>query len=89
MEKLPSNSAYDLAVRDGKTGFVFFNLEGGHYDYEANAHLLSITGGRLMVSNEFAKALGRPSDAGTSWVKSPSVQLWNPSRSIISTKTVM
>ena len=26
--------------------------------------LLSITGGRLLVSNEFAKALGRPSDAG-------------------------
>src|SRR5262249_56246771 len=26
--------------------------------------LLSITGGRLLVSNEFAKALGRPSHAG-------------------------
>src|SRR5262249_11413799 len=26
--------------------------------------LLSITGGRLLVSNEFAKALGRPSDTG-------------------------
>ena len=28
-------------------------------------HSLSITGGRLLVSNEFAKALGRPSDAGS------------------------
>ena len=65
MEKLPSGAAFDLAVRDGKTGFVFFNVEGGHYDYEANAHSLSITGGRLLVSNEFAKALGRPSDAGS------------------------
>ena len=33
-------------------------------DYDANAQLLSITGGRLLVSNEFAKTLGRASDAG-------------------------
>ena len=64
VEKLPSGAAFDLAVRDGKTGFVFFNVEGGHYDYDANAKLLSVNGGRLLVSNEFAKALGRPSDAG-------------------------
>ena len=64
VEKLPSGAAFDLAVRDDKTGFVFFNVEGHHYDYDANAQLLSITGGRLLVSKEFAKALGRPSDAG-------------------------
>ena len=29
-------------VRDGKTGFVFFNIEGHHYDYEAATHLLNI-----------------------------------------------
>ena len=62
--KLPSGAAFDLAVRDGKTGFVFFNVEGDQYDDDANAKLLSITGGRLLVSNEFAKALGRASDAG-------------------------
>ena len=65
IEKLPSGAAFDLAVRDDKTGFVFFNVEGNRYDYDANAQLLSITGGRLLVSNEFAKALGRPSDAGS------------------------
>ena len=65
MEKLPAGAAFDLAVRDAKTGFVFFNVEGGQYDYEANAHSLSMTGGRLLVSNEFAKALGRPSDVGS------------------------
>src|SRR3984893_13386338 len=64
IEKLPSNAGFDLAVRDSKTGFVFFNVEGDQYDYDANAKLLSVTGGRLLVSNEFAKALGRPSDAG-------------------------
>jgi hypothetical protein len=64
IEKLPSDQAFDLAVRDGKTGFIFFNIEGHQYDYNANAQLLSITGGNLLVSKEFAKALGRPSDAG-------------------------
>ena len=65
VEKLPSGAAFDLAVRDGKTGFVFFNIEGNLYDYDANAQSLSITGGRLLISKEFANALGRPSDAGS------------------------
>src|SRR5215469_6525795 len=64
IEKLPSDQAFDLAVRDGKTGFTFFNVEGHQYDYDAKAQLLSITGGNLLVSKEFAKALGRPWDAG-------------------------
>jgi hypothetical protein len=65
VEKLPSGAAFDLAVRDGKTGFVFFNIEGDLYDYDANAQSLSITEGRLLVSKEFANALGRPSQAGS------------------------
>ena len=52
-------------MRDGKTQFTFFNVEGGHYDYDADAQSLTITGGRLLVSKEFADALGRPSDAGS------------------------
>ena len=63
IEKLPSDAAFDLAVRDGKTGFTFFNIEGHQYDYDPNAQSLSITGGNLLVSREFADALGRPSDA--------------------------
>ena len=51
-------------MRDGKTGFTFFNIEGHQYDYDPNAQSLSITGGNLLVSQEFANALGRPSDAG-------------------------
>src|SRR2546423_15415002 len=65
IEKLPSNGGFDLAVRDGNTGFTFFNVEGHQYDYDANARALSITNGRLLVSKEFADALGRPSDAGS------------------------
>jgi hypothetical protein len=64
IEKLASDRGFDLAVRDGNTGFTFFNVEGHQYDYDANARALSIRNGRLLVSKEFANALGRPSDAG-------------------------
>jgi hypothetical protein len=64
IEKRPSDAAFELAVRDGKTGFTFFNIEGHQYDYDPNAQSLSITGGNLIVSQEFANALGQPSAAG-------------------------
>jgi len=64
VEKLASGEPFDLAVRDAKTGFVFFNIEGHQYDYDAAARLLSIKEGRLLISRDFANALGRPSDAG-------------------------
>src|SRR6478752_202642 len=62
IEKLSSDQSFDLAVRDAKTGFTFFNVEGHQYDYDAAGQLLSITGGRLLISQEFASALGRPAD---------------------------
>ncbi len=65
VEKLPSNQSFGLAVRDSKTGFTFFDVAGGDYDYNANARSLGIEGGRLLISKEFANALGRPSDAGS------------------------
>jgi hypothetical protein len=64
VEKLPSAEQFDLAVRDAKTGFTFFNIEGHQYDYDARGQLLSIQSGRLLISKEFADALGRPSDTG-------------------------
>src|SRR5262249_15260862 len=64
VEKLPSESGFDLVVRDAITGFPFFNVEAAQYDYDAKARLLSITGGRLLISKQFAESLGRPSDAG-------------------------
>ncbi len=64
VEKLPSAERFDLAVRDAKTGVTFFNIEGHQYDYDAQGQSLSITGGRLLVSKEFATALGHPADAG-------------------------
>lgn len=55
----------DFVVRDAKTGFVFFNIEGHLFDYDASQHLLSVQMGRLTISKEFAVELGRPDDAGT------------------------
>ena len=64
IEKLPSGEQFDLAVRDAKTGFVFFNIEGHQYNYDAGAQLLTVSGGKLAMSRDFANALGRSSDVG-------------------------
>jgi hypothetical protein len=63
LEKLQSSEQFDLAVRDTKSGFTFFNVDRNQYDYDANGQLLSIQGGRLLISKEFAEALGRPTNA--------------------------
>jgi hypothetical protein len=65
VDKLPANEQFDLAVRDGNNGFTFFNIEGSLYNYDANAQLLTVSGGRLHISKEFAAAQGRPSAAGS------------------------
>jgi hypothetical protein len=65
VEKLSSGQGFDLAVRDSNTGFTYFNLQGLQYDYDAAAQSLAISNGRLLLSKEFANALGRPSDAGS------------------------
>jgi len=65
LEKTPFTEPFDLVIRDGKTGFVFFNIEGHTYDYDAGAHLFSVRDGRMLVSKEFAAKLGHPSQAGS------------------------
>ncbi len=65
VEKLPSGEAFDLAVSDSKTGFVFFNVDRHQYDYDARSQSLNVNGGRLLISTQFAEALGRPSEAGS------------------------
>ena len=64
LEKLPSGQGFDLAVRDSNTGFIFFNIEGHQYNYDAAAQSFTITGGRLLVPKQFASTLGIPSEAG-------------------------
>jgi hypothetical protein len=64
VEKPSSDAPFDLVVRDARTGLTFFNVQGHEYDYNANAQSLSIHDGRLLISDQFAKVLGRPLDAG-------------------------
>jgi hypothetical protein len=66
VEKIASDAPFDIVVRDGKTGFVFFNIEGNLYEYNAAARSLQIKDGRVLISGEFANRLGRPADAGVS-----------------------
>lgn len=56
---------YELLVRDARTGFTFFNIEGSQLSFEDAGDSMSAQSGRLLVSKEFAAALGRPSLAGT------------------------
>ena len=65
IEKTAWGEQFELVVRDGKTGFVFFNIEGHQFDYDSNGHVLSVQAGRLLLSKEFATELGRPSEAGS------------------------
>jgi len=64
IESLAWGGNYELAVRDAQTSFTFFNIEGQHYNYDADSHSFGIDSGRLLISPEFAAVLGRPADAG-------------------------
>ena len=64
IEKIGPSEPFDMSVRDAMSGFVFFNIEGNHYDYDASSQSFGIHGGRLLISKEFATALGRRADAG-------------------------
>jgi hypothetical protein len=65
IESTPGGEDYELVLRDGETGFVFFGIQGHEYDYDANGHLLRINDGRLLVTKEFATQLGLPAVAGS------------------------
>jgi hypothetical protein len=65
VEHLEFGNHYDLVVRDAHSGFVYFNVEGYEYDFEPVTDTLMIRGGRMLLSTEFAKELGRGAEAGT------------------------
>jgi glucose/arabinose dehydrogenase len=64
LESISWGEPFELVIRDEKSGSIFFNIEGHQYDYAANERVLTINNGRLRLSRDFAKALGRPKDAG-------------------------
>src|SRR5438046_796220 len=63
LENKQSEETSDLVVRDGNSGFIFFNVAGYQYDYDAGTRRLSISDGRLLISEEFARQLGHPENA--------------------------
>lgn len=65
IENMSWGGQFDLAIRDSKSGFTFFNIDGAEYTFDAQTRNLKIDGGRVLVSREFAAAIGRPNDAGT------------------------
>ena len=64
IEKIGSSDPFDMSVRDAMSGFVFFHIQGNRYDYDATSQSFGIHGGQLLISKEFATALGRRADAG-------------------------
>ncbi|MCU0238988.1 MAG: hypothetical protein MUC29_06065, partial [Pyrinomonadaceae bacterium] len=64
VESLPFGEHYDLVVRDQESGLIAFNVDGYEVSYNPQNKIMSIEGGRLLISSEFANKLGRPSDTG-------------------------
>jgi hypothetical protein len=64
LERYESGERFEVGVRDAHSGFVFFSVEGSTYQYDAASHSFQLNGGRLVIAEEFAKAMGRPADAG-------------------------
>jgi hypothetical protein len=58
VEQTAWGGAYELVVRDGSSGYTFFNVEGQTLDYRAADRSLNVAGGRLLVAPEFASELG-------------------------------
>lgn len=65
VEQTAWGAPFELVVRDAATGLVVFNIEGHQYAYESKERALSVRTGRLLISEEFAAELGRPSAAGS------------------------
>lgn len=65
IESAEWGGGYELLVRDSKSGFVFFNIEGHQYNFDGTQKGMTISSGRLLISKDFAEALGRPAIAGS------------------------
>lgn len=74
LESSPIGSQFELVIRDAKTGFPFFNIEGPEYGYQPVGQKLSIQTGRLRLSDDYAEDLGRKADAGM-WIGNISADL--------------
>ncbi len=65
IESSPFGTEYELLVRDSKTGFHYFNIEGHVFNYEPRERSLTMEPGRVLISEPLAERLGRPDSSGT------------------------
>jgi hypothetical protein len=65
IERVTPGGQFDLVLRDSQNGFAFFDIEGQTYDYDPSSHLFHINDGRLLISADLAKKLGRLDAVGT------------------------
>lgn len=64
IENLSWGEQSDLVIRDGKSGFTFFTIEGQTMEFDGSKNQLSIREGRVLLAKDFAAELGRANDAG-------------------------
>ncbi len=65
IEQMPFGEEHELVIRDRKSGFIFFTIEGHLFKYDSTEQNLNMNSGRIRISKEFAQAMGRPNEAGT------------------------
>ena len=65
VERPPFSEEHSLYVRDAKSGFKFFFVEGHEMSFEPGGSRFAAANGRLMITKEFARQLGDESLAGT------------------------
>ena len=65
IEKLPSGEQFDLAVRDAKTSFTFFNIEGQQYRLRCQR---AIADDRGRKAHDFTRSCKRTWTAFGSWL---------------------
>ena len=53
IESVPRGGDYEFVVRDARSGFAFFGVEGHQFNYNAADHSLAIDG-RLVLTPEYA-----------------------------------
>ncbi len=65
IERSLPGEQHEFVVRDRKSWFPFFNVDGHEMNYQPGERLFTVSGGRLLISDRFAKELGHPEQAGS------------------------
>lgn len=64
IERTMPGENYEFVVRDRKTWYPFFNIEGHELAFDAETDTYEINGGRMLMTEQFASEIGRSEEAG-------------------------